>query len=113
MSRPKDLQMKVLILSVNYWPEVTGIGAVTTYRAEHLAAAGHEVEVCTTFPYYPDWKVPQEYSGKLGLKEKRNGVRIVRSYAYIPNPVKSAQAHPVRGEFHYRRDAPRIDAQAA
>ncbi len=81
--------MKVLILSVNYWPEVTGIGAVTTYRAEHLAAAGHEVEVCTTFPYYPDWKVPQEYSGKLGLKEKRNGVRIVRSYAYIPNPVKS------------------------
>ena len=81
--------MKIMILSVNYWPEVTGIGAVTTYRAEHLAAAGHEVEVCTTFPYYPDWEVPQEYSGKLGLKEKRNGVRIVRSYAYIPNPVKS------------------------
>jgi colanic acid biosynthesis glycosyl transferase WcaI len=79
--------MRVLILSVNYWPEVTGIGAVTTYRAEYLAGAGHEVEVCTTFPYYPDWKVPPEYSGKPGLKEKRNGVRIVRSYAYIPNPV--------------------------
>jgi colanic acid biosynthesis glycosyl transferase WcaI len=25
--------------------------------------------------------------GKLGLTEERNGVRIVRSYAYIPNPV--------------------------
>jgi colanic acid biosynthesis glycosyl transferase WcaI len=46
------------------------------------------VEVCTTFPYYPDWKVPAEYSGKLGLTEERNGVRIVRSYAYIPNPVR-------------------------
>lgn len=80
--------MKILILSVNYWPEVTGIGAVTTYRAEYLAGAGHEVEVCTTFPYYPDWKVPPEYSGKLGLKEKRNEVQILRSYAYIPNPVK-------------------------
>jgi colanic acid biosynthesis glycosyl transferase WcaI len=79
--------MRVLILSINYWPEVTGIGAFTTYRAEHLAAVGHEVEVCTTFPYYPDWKVPPEYSGKLGLKEKRNGVSIVRSYSYIPNPV--------------------------
>ena len=79
--------MKVLILSINYWPEVTGIGAFTTYRAEHLAAAGHEVEVCTTFPYYPDWKVPQEYARKLGLTEERNGVRIVRSYTYIPNPV--------------------------
>ncbi len=79
--------MRVLILSVNYWPEVTGIGAVTTYRAEYLASAGHEVEVCTAFPYYPDWKVPPEYSGKLGRKEKRNGVSIVRSYAYVPNPV--------------------------
>ena len=79
--------MRVLILSVNYWPEVTGIGAVTTYRAEYLAGVGHEVEVCTTFPYYPDWKVPAEYSGKLGRKEKRNGVSIVRSYTYVPNPV--------------------------
>src|ERR1700722_16316102 len=81
--------MRVIILSVNYWPEVTGIGAVTTYRAEYLANAGHEVEVCTTFPYYPDWKVPPEYSGRLGRKEKRNGVSIVRSYAYVPNPVTS------------------------
>jgi len=81
--------MKVMILSINYWPEVAGIGAFTTYRAEHLAAAGHEVEVCTTFPYYPEWKVSPDYAGKLAASEERNGVRIVRSYAYIPNPVTS------------------------
>jgi colanic acid biosynthesis glycosyl transferase WcaI len=81
--------MKVLILSINYWPEVTGIGAFTTYRAEYLAAAGHDVEVCTTFPYYPEWKVPAEYAGRLAASEERNGVRIVRSYAYIPNPATS------------------------
>jgi colanic acid biosynthesis glycosyl transferase WcaI len=79
--------MKIVVLSINYWPEVTGIGAFTTYRAEHLAAAGHDVEVCTTFPYYPEWKVPRDYSGKFGCTETRNGVRIVRGYAYIPNPV--------------------------
>jgi colanic acid biosynthesis glycosyl transferase WcaI len=79
--------MKVLILSVNYWPEVTGIGAFTTYRAEHLAASGHEVNVCTTFPYYPEWKVPAPYAGRLAQSEEQNGVKIVRSYAYIPNPV--------------------------
>jgi colanic acid biosynthesis glycosyl transferase WcaI len=79
--------MRIIVLSVNYWPEVTGIGAVTTYRAEYLAGAGHDVEVCTTFPYYPDWKVLPEYRGKLARKEKRNGVSIVRSYAYVPNPV--------------------------
>jgi colanic acid biosynthesis glycosyl transferase WcaI len=81
--------MRVLILSINYWPEVTGIGAFTTYRAEYLAAAGHDVEVCTTFPYYPEWKVPPEYAGQLMANEERNGVRILRSYAYIPNPATS------------------------
>jgi len=79
--------MKVLILSINYWPEVTGIGAFTTYRAEHLAASGHEVDVCTTFPYYPEWRVPPPYAGRIALSEERNGVKIFRGYAYIPNPV--------------------------
>ena len=81
------MNLKILILSINYWPEVTGIGAFTTYRAEHLVASGHEVEVCTTFPYYPEWKVPVPYAGKIAQSEERNGVKIVRSYAYIPNPV--------------------------
>ena len=81
--------MRILILSINYWPEVTGIGAFTTYRAEYLAAAGHDVEVCTTFPYYPEWKVPPAFSGKLASTEQRNGVRITRSAAYIPRTVTS------------------------
>ncbi|HEX8924605.1 MAG TPA: glycosyltransferase family 4 protein, partial [Terriglobales bacterium] len=81
--------MRILILSINYWPEETGIGAFTTYRAEYLAAAGHDVTVCTTFPYYPEWKVSGEYAGKFAATEERNGVRIVRSYAYVPNPVTS------------------------
>lgn len=83
--------MRIMILSINYWPEETGIGAFTTYRAEYLAAAGHDVTVCTTFPYYPEWKVPQRYSGRLTQTETRNGVRIVRGYAYIPNPVTTAK----------------------
>lgn len=81
--------MRILILSINYWPEETGIGAFTTYRAEYLAKAGHDVTVCTTFPYYPDWKVPQEYRGRLLASEMRNGVRILRSYAYIPRRATS------------------------
>jgi colanic acid biosynthesis glycosyl transferase WcaI len=81
--------MRILILSINYWPEETGIGAFTTCRAEYLAAAGHDVTVCTTFPYYPDWKVAPEYKGRWLASERRNGVRILRSYAYVPNPVTS------------------------
>jgi colanic acid biosynthesis glycosyl transferase WcaI len=91
--------MRVLILSINYWPEVTGIGAFTTYRAEHLAAAGHDVEVCTTFPYYPEWKVMEGYSGKLKGSEVRNGVGIHRSWAYVPNPVTSLKRIMHEGSF--------------
>lgn len=91
--------MRILILSINYWPEVTGIGAFTTYRAEYLAAAGHEVEVCTTFPYYPEWKVPEDYKGRLSSSEERNGVRIFRSFAYIPNPVTAVRRIVHEGSF--------------
>ncbi|MFP5207651.1 MAG: glycosyltransferase family 4 protein [Acidobacteriota bacterium] len=91
--------MRVLILSINYWPEVTGIGAFTTYRAEHLATAGHDVEVCTTFPYYPEWKVPEDYAGRFLSSEVRNGVRIFRSYAYIPSHVTSVKRVFHEGSF--------------
>ncbi|HEV2135915.1 MAG TPA: glycosyltransferase family 4 protein [Terracidiphilus sp.] len=91
--------MRILILSINYWPEVTGIGAFTTYRAEYLAAAGHDVEVCTTFPYYPEWKVPAAYKGRLASTEERNGVRIFRGYAYIPNQVTALRRIIHEGSF--------------
>ncbi|KAA6455596.1 colanic acid biosynthesis glycosyltransferase WcaI [Acidobacteria bacterium AB60] len=83
--------MRILILSINYWPEETGIGAFTTYRAEYLASRGHDVTVCTTFPYYPEWKVPAAYAGKFILSQSRNGVHIARSRAYIPAKVTSVK----------------------
>lgn len=91
--------MRILILSINYWPEVTGIGAFTTYRAEYLAAAGHDVEVCTTFPYYPEWKVPEDYKGRFVSTEARNGVRIFRNYIYVPNRVTALRRVIHEGSF--------------
>jgi colanic acid biosynthesis glycosyl transferase WcaI len=79
--------MRIIIIGINYWPEVTGIGVFTAYRAEYLAAAGHDVTVCTTFPYYPEWRVHRKYARRIALSEKRNGVKIVRSYIYIPKHV--------------------------
>lgn len=79
--------MRVIILSINYWPEETGIGPFTTHRAEYLAQMGHEVTVCTTFPYYPGWKRNSANDGRFAESEERNGVKIHRTRAYIPNPV--------------------------
>jgi len=81
--------MHILLLSINYWPEQTGIGAFNTWRAEYLASRGHKVTVCTGFPYYPEWKIPREYAGKLASREERNGVTILRSWLWVPKRVSS------------------------
>jgi colanic acid biosynthesis glycosyl transferase WcaI len=42
--------MPTLFLSINYWPEHTGIGLFNLGRAEYLASRGHQVTVCTGLP---------------------------------------------------------------
>ena len=46
-----------MMLGINYWPEETGIAVFNTGRCEYLAAQGHDVTMCTGFPYYPRWRV--------------------------------------------------------
>lgn len=83
--------MHVLVIGINYWPEQTGIGAFTTGRCEYLASRGHQVTVCTSFPYYPDWRTMDGYRRRFVMKERRNEVDIYRTWMYVPNPVTSAR----------------------
>jgi colanic acid biosynthesis glycosyl transferase WcaI len=79
--------MRVLMLGINYWPEATGIAVFNTGRCEYLAARGHDVTMCTGFPYYPQWRIDARYRGRWVGRETRNGVRILRSYLYVPRRV--------------------------
>jgi colanic acid biosynthesis glycosyl transferase WcaI len=83
--------MRILVLTINYWPEQTGIGAVLTRRCEYLASVGHEVTVCTGMPYYPEWRIHPGYAGKLFCSEQRNRVKILRSWMWVPQNVTSAK----------------------
>ena len=83
--------MRILVLGINYWPEETGIAVFNTGRCEYLAAQGHQVTMCTGFPYYPQWRVPEEYRRKLFAREGRHGVTILRSYLYVPRRVTSVR----------------------
>ena len=76
--------MRILVLAINYWPEQTGIGPVLTRRCEYLASAGHEVTVCTSMPYYPEWRIPREYAGKLFGREERNLSQFAANFARDP-----------------------------
>src|SRR6185369_2320703 len=81
--------MRILVLSINYWPEETGIAPVVTSRCEYLASRGHEVTVCTTMPYYPQWRVNERYRGWFWRRETRKGVEILRSWAWIPSRLSA------------------------
>jgi colanic acid biosynthesis glycosyl transferase WcaI len=87
--------MRILVLTINYWPEDTGIGAYSTARCEYLASQGHKVTVCTGIPYYPEWKIRDAYRGRMFCNETHNDVNIMRSYLYVPRRVTS-----VRRVFH-------------
>ncbi|AMY70573.1 WcaI family glycosyltransferase [Frigidibacter mobilis] len=49
--------MRILILGINYAPEIISTAVYTTGLAEMLAEAGHDVRVITAQPYFPAWKV--------------------------------------------------------
>ncbi len=79
--------MRIHIIGINYWPEATGISVFSTGRAEYLASRGHQVTICTAVPYYPQWRVPEEYRGLRFRSETRAGVRILRCPIYVPSKV--------------------------
>jgi colanic acid biosynthesis glycosyl transferase WcaI len=81
--------LRILVLSINYWPDETGIAAFNTWRCEYLASRGHQVTICTGPPYYPAWRVPDAYRGKLVQREQRNGVTILRSWMFVPQQLNT------------------------
>ena len=81
--------MRILVLSINYWPDQTGIAAFNIWRCEYLASRGHQVTICTGPPYYPEWRVPEASRGmpwerQVWRSEKHNGVTILRSWMFVP-----------------------------
>lgn len=78
------LPRRATIVSINYAPELTGIGVYTTGLAEGLARAGMDVTVVTAFPYYPSWVKRPCDRRTLFRGERAGPVRLRRSYVFVP-----------------------------
>jgi colanic acid biosynthesis glycosyl transferase WcaI len=75
--------MRVLIHGINYAPEFVGIGKYTSEMAEWLAGRGHDIRVHAARPYYPQWKVAEDYDPRAD-SEILNDVDIRRHAIYVP-----------------------------
>lgn len=76
--------MKIVLVSLNYSPELTGIGKYNTEMVEWLIAKGHTVTVVTAQPYYPDWKIFKGYSPYKYTIEKTGELTVLRCPLYVP-----------------------------
>jgi colanic acid biosynthesis glycosyl transferase WcaI len=76
--------VKIIIYSLNYAPEIIGIGKYNSELADWLAKRGHEVQVVCAPPYYPSWKVKPGYTAWGYHQEIRNNVSVWRCPTWIP-----------------------------
>ncbi len=74
---------RILIWSPNYAPELTGIPPLVTDAAEYLADRGHEVEIVTAFPNYPERTIHEGYRGSIWRSERRGKVDVHRSWLRV------------------------------
>lgn len=77
--------MKLLILGINFTPEIISTAVYTTGLAEAMVRRNADVEVVTAQPYFPGWKV---FSGhpRFGWTRRKlaSGVKVVHCPHYVP-----------------------------
>ncbi|MDQ6764531.1 MAG: WcaI family glycosyltransferase, partial [Verrucomicrobiota bacterium] len=81
--------MRVVVWGINYAPEFTGIAPHSVALCEFLHARGHDVEMITSFPYYPTWQKRAEDCGKLYRTDMVNGVAVHRCWHFVPPRVSA------------------------
>lgn len=78
--------MKLLLLSLNFAPEVTGIGRYSGELAAWLADRGHEVTVIAGLPHYPAWQVDDAYRRAGWRRERYPNMEVLRVPHSVPPP---------------------------
>ena len=74
--------MRILLLSQYFPPEVGSAAAKMAEMAAYLQHRGHQVDVVSQIPSYPQGVVYPGYQGAWFRQEQKNGVRITRTWSY-------------------------------
>jgi len=77
--------MKILLHSMNFAPELVGIGKYSSEMAQWLGAKGHEVRVIASPPFFPHWAVFEGHSGWAYRRAEWNGVTVWRAPTWVPS----------------------------
>jgi len=83
--------LRLLILSIQYDPEFTSNAIVITGLARQLAERGHQVTVLAGTPHYQLPRVPPGYRWRPFRREVRDGVKVIRCWAFPKSLGKAAK----------------------
>ena len=86
-SLDQQQSMRVIVWGINYAPEITGISPHNVALCEFLKRRGDDVEMLTTFAYYPAWRKRPEDQGQVYRTDKITGVPVHRCWHYVPKRV--------------------------
>jgi colanic acid biosynthesis glycosyl transferase WcaI len=74
--------VRILVLIIQFPPDVNPSGLLMAQLGEGLVARGHQVSVVTTFPHYERFRVADEFRGKLFERGSYRGMNVLRLYVY-------------------------------
>jgi colanic acid biosynthesis glycosyl transferase WcaI len=72
--------MRILVLIIQFPPDVNTSGVLMAQLCEGLIARGHHVSVITTFPHYAQFRVADEFRGKLVERRSFRGMDVIRLF---------------------------------
>src|SRR3977135_4244172 len=81
--------MRVIVWSINYAPEITGIAPHNVALCEFLKQQGADVEMMTTLAYSPAWRKQPEDRHLLFRTDRINGVPVHRCWHFVPKRVSA------------------------
>jgi colanic acid biosynthesis glycosyl transferase WcaI len=91
--------MRIIVWGINYAPEFTGIAPHSLALCEFLLEQGHDVEMVSSFPYYPTWQKRAEDRGRLYRTDIVNGVPVHRCWHFVPARVSALKRIIHEGSF--------------
>lgn len=80
--------MRILLYTQYFPPETNAPANRWEYFCHYLVNQGHEVFVLTSFPNHPLRKIFPGYKNKWFFQEEKNGVKIFRTWTFIPASTK-------------------------
>jgi colanic acid biosynthesis glycosyl transferase WcaI len=75
-------RLRILLLVLQFPPDVNSTGLLLAQVGEGLVACGHDVSVITTFPHYDRFQIWPEYRGRIRERATLRGMDVTRLWVY-------------------------------